>query len=308
MRVLITEDLHPYLMVRLAQFGCKCDIRPKINRTEILDQISDYEGLVVATRVKVDRELIDAASNLKWVARAGSGMENIDVSYAESKNISCVNSPDGNCDAVGEHAVGLLLNLLNYMRRSDLEMRSDIWLREANRGHELGSLCVGIVGFGHTGKALAQRLAGFGCSVLAYDVAEMESPFDYVEMASLERIQEEADVLSLHLPLNPSTKHLVNKTFLNGFRKPIWLLNTSRGPVVKTSDLITALQDGRVHAAGLDVFEHEKIDQFGPVESKWWQSLKSLPNVILTPHVAGWTFESKKRIAKILSQRIYEVM
>ena len=304
MKVLITEDLHPYLSTRLTQWGCQCVIEPAITNQEVADCLHEYEGLVVATKIKVTAELLDRAPELKWVARAGSGMENIDLKAAAERNVACVNSPEGNCDAVAEQVLGMLLAMFNNTVRSDAEMRRGIWLREANRGIELGGKTVGIVGFGHTGSSVARKLQGFNVRILAYDKYLSESPVEYAELASMDRIAEEADVLSLHLPLTPETAHFFNSELIQRFRKPFWLVNTSRGSVLKTEDLLAGLADEKVLGAALDVFENEKPHTYNKEEQAWWAALRRHDRVLLSPHVAGWTVESKHRIAEVLCSRI----
>lgn len=304
MKVLITEDLHPYLSMRLTQWGCRCVIEPAITNQQVADCLHEYEGLVVATKIKVTAELLDRAPGLKWVARAGSGMENIDLKAAAKRNVACVNSPEGNCDAVAEQVLGMLLAMFNNTVRSDTEMRRGIWLREANRGIELGGKTVGIVGFGHTGSSVARKLQGFNVRILAYDKYLSENPVEHAELVSMDKIAEEADVLSLHLPLTPETAYFFNSELIRRFRKPFWLVNTSRGRVLKTVDLLAGLEEGKVLGAALDVFENEKPQTYDKEERAWWASIRRHDRVLLSPHVAGWTVESKHRIAEVLSSRI----
>ncbi|MFT7588118.1 MAG: D-3-phosphoglycerate dehydrogenase [Limisphaerales bacterium] len=304
MRVLITDHIHPYLALRLTQMGFICDVRETITNEEVLECISEYEGIIIATKIKVYKSLIDLATNLKFVGRAGSGMENVDVAYAQSKGIACVNSPEGNRNAVAEHAIGMILSLMNHIPRSDREMRSGIWMREENRGEELMGRTIGLIGFGNTGETLAKRLRGFEMTVLAYDPYRDSLPDGIAILSDLKRIKEEADILSLHLPLTPETAHFFNLEFASSFRKPFYLINTSRGSVVNTAELIIAIRKGYVRAAALDVFENEKPPSFDENEQAWWDEIRQMDRILLTPHVAGWTQESKKRIAKVLSEKI----
>lgn len=304
MRVLITDHIHPYLALRLTQLGYTCDVREGITNEEVAEQIHQYEGIIIATKIKVTDALVDKATKLRFVGRAGSGMENVNVEYAESKGIACLNSPEGNRNAVAEHAIGMILSMMNHIPRSDREMRSAIWLREENRGEELMGRTIGLIGFGNTGETLARRLSGFDMNILAYDPYRDEIPDGLATLADLDRIREEADILSLHLPLTPETNHFFDYKFASSFRKPFYLINTSRGSVVHTHDLIRAINEGFVRGAALDVFENEKPANYTESEQLWWDTLRTMDRVLLTPHVAGWTIESKKRIAKVLSEKI----
>ncbi|MBI1192137.1 MAG: hypothetical protein GC205_03030 [Bacteroidetes bacterium] len=304
MKVLITDHLHPLLAERLRAAGMDCDVEPDISNEEVMASLHAYQGLVVATKIRVTEALLDSAPDLQFVARAGSGMENIDQVAAGLRGISCVSSPEGNAGAVAEHAVGMLLALLNHLPRADREMRQGLFRREANRGTELFGKTLAIIGFGHTGSALAARLRGFGMTLLAHD--KYKSGFSSGEWLECDwaRIYREADIVSLHLPLTPETHYLINADCLARFEKPIYLVNTSRGPIVHTVDLIDGLQAGRVLGAALDVFENEKPDTFGPAEALWWEPLRAMEQVLLSPHVAGLTMESRFKIAEVLASKI----
>lgn len=305
-KVLITDGVHPLLIEGLEAAGFTCDYHPKISLEEVRKMIGPYSGLVINSKILVDQFLIDSAPNLLFVSRLGSGMEIVDQEYAAKKGIHVLRSPEGNRNAVGEHALGMLLALANNFRRADTEVRQMIWERENNRGFELMGKTVGIIGFGHTGRKFAQKLSGMEVKVLAYDKYKKNFADDLPDVieTGMGSIFMEADIISFHLPLATETHHLVDQQFLNKCKKNIVLLNTSRGSVVKTIDLIQALQSGKVIAAGLDVFENEKPATFDKNEKVMYQTLYEMDNVLLTPHIAGWTVESKKRLAAVLLKKI----
>ncbi|MFM6953496.1 MAG: NAD(P)-dependent oxidoreductase [Sphingobacteriaceae bacterium] len=301
-RLLIVDDLHPLFKQEAEALGYKVSNEPSISREQALALITDCEGLAIRTKFKVDKEFIDAAPQLKWIARAGAGMDNVDEAYAQSKGITCINAPEGNADAVGEHTVGMLLTLLNKFRQADMQVRNGVWNREANRGWELKGRTVGIIGYGHMGQSFAQKLQGFGVQVIAYDKYKTDFSDAFAKEVSMEEIVKHSDVLSLHVPLTRETKYLVNQEYLFHFRKPIFLLNTSRGEVLDTLALLKTLKDGKVLGAGLDVLETEKFPALG--EQTWYPELVAQPNVLLSPHVAGWTQESYRKISEVLAQKL----
>lgn len=327
-KILITDAVHNYLLHAFEQAGFTCHYVPDITDSEVRKIIHNYKGLIINSKINVDRQMIDLAQQLEFVGRLGSGMEIIDKVYAESKGILVCNSPEGNRNAVAEHALGMLLAFSNQLLRGDSEVRQKIWQREARRGFELNGKVLGIIGFGHTGSTFARKLAGLGLRVLAFDkyqsvqqqierltIAEklpedgaLVSPIrtmQHVEaVESLQPIFEQADIVSLHLPLTSETKHLVNQDFLQQFRKKIVLLNTSRGKIVKTIDLLTALAQNQIEGACLDVFENEQVSTFSAAENQLYERLYQLPNVVLSPHIAGWTHESKWRMASVLVEKI----
>lgn len=306
-KVLVTDSTHPILVQRLREAGLQVDIDTSSDYDLLLSRISDYEGLVVRSKIIIDRHFIDHAPHLRCIGRVGAGMETIDVDYAESKGISCLNSPEGNRDAVGEHAVGLLLSLLNNIARADAEIRRGLWQREANRGMELQYRTVGIIGFGNMGAAFARRLQGFGCRILAYDKYKQSYAPDYVEEVSLSELQQQADVVSLHVPLTDETRHMVNLSFFKSFSHPLILVNTSRGAVVDTPSLVQAMQQGLVSGAALDVIEYENMTRDSlnmDVLPDAFRFLIASPRTVLTPHVAGWTVESKYKLAAVLADKI----
>lgn len=301
---LVVDDMHPSLLVILEQKGISVRYEPTITKDQVLHIINDFEGIVVRSKFKIDKSFLELARHLKYIARAGSGKDNIDVAEAERLGIAILNAPEGNRDAVAEHAIGLLLNLLNNISKANAEVKSRIWKRENNRGVELGDKTVAIIGYGHTGRAVSKRLSGFGCKVLAYDINGIQNPESGVETASMEDIYRDAEVVTLHIPLDHRTKYLVDSHFLAQFRHPIWFINTSRGEVVHTRDLIQALAHGHVLGAGLDVLENEKLDQLNVNQEAQLTQLSGMQNVILSPHVAGWTHESYRKISEVLAQKI----
>ncbi|MBK8554256.1 MAG: hydroxyacid dehydrogenase [Lewinellaceae bacterium] len=305
-RVLITDDCHPVLKEGLRQMGFECDDLPDITLEETRVSIRQYTGLIINSKILVDRAMLDAATQLRFVGRLGSGMEIVDKFYAAEKGVAVLSSPEGNRNAVAEQALGMLLALANNLLRSDREVRQKVWRREANRGFEIGGKCIGIIGFGHTGSQFARKLAGMDMKVLAYDKYKTGYATDmpWVTETRLEEIMEQADIISLHLPLTPETRHFVDRQFLEKCRKEIILINTSRGTCVKTQDLVTALESGMVLGACLDVFENEKPAAYTAEEEALYERLFAFENVILSPHIAGWTRESKERLATVLLEKI----
>lgn len=301
-RLLIVDDLHPLFKQEAEALGYVVSDEPLFTREQTLATIKEYEGLAIRTKFQVDREILDAAPSLKWIARAGAGMDNIDEAYAKAKGIQCINAPEGNADAVGEHALGMLLALLNKFRQADMQIRTGVWDREANRGWELKGRTVGIIGYGHMGQSFAQKLQGFGVQILAYDKYKTGFSDAFAKEVSMEEIVKHSDVLSLHVPLTRETKHLVNQEYLYHFRKPIFLLNTARGEVLDTAALIKALKEGKVLGAGLDVLETEKFPALG--EEGWYPELLAQSNVLLSPHVAGWTQESYRKLSEVLAEKL----
>ena len=300
--ILIVDDLHPVFIEQVVALGYTCNYQPLIKLDEVLAIIAGYEGLMVRSKFQVDRAFLDAAINLKFIARAGAGMDNIDEAYATEKGIMLVNAPEGNRDAVGEHAVGMLLSLMNNLNRADAEVRAGLWQREANRGYELKGRTVGIIGYGHMGQSFARKLKGFEVDVIAYDKYKTGFSDAYAREVSMEEIVKHSEVLSLHVPLTPETNGLVNDEYLYHFRKPIFLLNTSRGKVVQTQAVLNAIKQGKILGAGLDVLETEKFPALG--EQSWFEELRQSGKVLLSPHVAGWTFESYRKISEVMAQKI----
>ncbi|QJD96316.1 phosphoglycerate dehydrogenase [Mucilaginibacter robiniae] len=300
--ILIVDDLHPIFIEQVEAVGYQCDYQPLLKLEQVMPIIGNYEGLVIRSKFQVSREVIDAATNLRFIARAGAGMDNIDEDYARQKGIMLINAPEGNRDAVGEHAMGLLLSLMNHLNRGDAEVRAGLWQREANRGHELKGRTIGIIGYGNMGQTFARKLQGFEVNVIAYDKYKTNFSDAYAREASLEEIVQHTDVLSLHVPLTTETNSLVNDEFLSAFNKPIYLLNTSRGKVVQTQAVLNGIRNERILGAGLDVLEVEKFPALG--EQSWFEELRQSGKVILSPHVAGWTFESYRKISEVMAEKI----
>lgn len=304
-KILIIDDLHPAFKERAVALGYEVDDLPKITREETLAVISEYVGIAVRTKFRIDKELMDLAPNLQFIARAGAGLDNIDEAYAKGRNIKLLNAPEGNRDAVGEHAVGMLLSLINNHRKADIEIRNGIWDREGNRGWELKGKTVGIIGYGFMGSSFAEKLSGFGVKVLAYDKYKTGFSDAYAQECSMEEIVKHSDVLSLHIPLTSESRQMVDEEYLFHFKKNIFFINTARGEVVSTKAVLAGLKSGKIMGAGLDVLEVEKFPALGNQE--WYAELKASAKVILTPHVAGWTFESYRKISEVLADKLENI-
>jgi D-3-phosphoglycerate dehydrogenase len=310
-KVLSIDKTHEVLEQNLRVAGFDLVIKEDYERIDLLNNIAYYDCLIVRSKVEIDKEIIDRGKRLKAIARVGAGMDAIDVQYAESKGIKCLNSPEGNKDAVGEHCLGLLLCLFNKINISDREIRQGLWQREANRGLEIKNKTIGIMGYGNMGMAFAQRLLGFECEILAYDKYKKGFGNNRVKEVSLETLLEKVDVLSLHVPLTEETRFMIDSNFINRLKKSFYLLNTSRGKVVKIADLVCAMQKGKVLGAGLDVLEFENFSNEFFTYSNLPDEIRLLfnfPNTVLTPHVAGWSVESNYKLANILSQKIISAL
>ena len=310
MKILHLDKNHPLLIEQLTTAGFENDENYYAPKDTIEQMIHQYDGIVLRSRFKIDRAFLDAATNLKFIGRVGAGLENIDCEYAEQKGIKLIAAPEGNKTAVAEHALGMLLNLMNKLSYVDKEVRCGVWKREENRGIEIEGKTIGIIGYGNMGKAFAQRLKGFNCKVICYDIKPNMGDAN-AQQVSLDYLQLHSDILSLHTPETPDTHHYVNKDFINGFAKSFWLINTARGKSVCTDDLVDALKSGKIKGAGLDVLEYEKSsfeNMFSDNElPDAFRYLINAENVLLSPHIAGWTIESKEKLAQVIVDKIIAI-
>lgn len=303
-KILITDYVHPILPQTFEKNGYSVVYDKDIKLEKTKEIIEDFSGIIINSKTKMYREMIDAAPKLEFICRLGSGMEIVDIPYAKSKGIKVINTPEGNCNAVGEHTMGLLLSVANNLSRCDQEVKKGIWEREKNRGFEIMGKTIGIIGFGHTGKAFASKLQGWGVDLIAYDKYAPEWDEDYVKSVSLNEVIEQADIVSFHLPYNDETHHYFDERFLENCKENLVVLNASRGKVVDTKSLIKGLKSGKLRGAGIDVFENEKVHTYTDSEKKMYAELWAFDNVVLSPHVAGWTHESLRRISEIIIKKL----
>lgn len=310
-KILCIDSNHDILHETLIDAGFICDLFWNKSKEELIELLPQYDGAVIRSKFKFTKEILDLATNLKCIGRVGAGMENIDVEYAKSKDITCVSAPEGNRTAVGEHALGMLLMLMNNLKRSDNEVRNGIWKRAENRGHEIEGRTIGIIGYGNMGSAFAKRLQGFDCEVLVYDKYKTGFGNDHIKESSLYEIYEKADVVSIHMPLTEETNYYINDDFINYFKKNIYIINTARGKSLNTADLVKHLKTGKVIGACLDVLEYESAS-FENIDittlPEPMQYLLKSEQVILTPHIAGWTHESNYKMSKIIADKMIAVL
>ena len=308
-KILHLDSNHPLLWEQLQQAGFENHQDFSSSKEIIETKIQEYQGIVIRSRFKIDKTFLDKATNLQFIARVGAGLESIDCEYAIQKGIQLIAAPEGNSNAVGEHTLGMLLSLMNKLNRADKLVREGKWIREGNRGFELEGKTIGLIGYGNMGKSFAKKLKGFDVRVLFYDILENIGD-ENAKQVSLQELQEQSDVLSLHIPWTPATDKMINTHFINQFAKPFWFVNTSRGKNVVTDDLVIALESGKILGAGLDVLEYEKLsfenlflDEQKP---NAYSYLLASDKVLLTPHIAGWTFESHQKLAQVIVDKIIQ--
>jgi len=310
MKVLLIDTNHDILQKGLENLGCICDEDYTSTKEQIEEKIRNYQGIVIRSRFNIDQQFLDKATNLKFIARVGAGLESIAVDYAHKKGIHLISAPEGNRNAVAEHALGMILSLFNNLKKADLEIRAGNWLREANRGLELEGKTIGIIGYGNMGKAFAKKLKGFDCEVICYDIKEGVGD-ENCRQVSLKELQEKAEVLSLHTPFNKRSHNMVNSNFISSFKNPFYLINTARGSAVVTNHLVDALISKKILGACLDVLEYEKLSFENLFENeqlpKAFDYLINADNVLLSPHIAGWTVESKKKLAQTIVDKVESI-
>ena len=308
-KILHIDSNHSLLWEQLQQAGFQNEADFTSTKQEVEAKIENYHGIVIRSRFKIDKTFLDKATNLQFIARVGAGLESIDCDYATAKGIHLIAAPEGNANAVGEHAIGMLLSLFNNLNKANNEVKSGQWKREANRGHELEGKTIGIIGYGNMGKSFAKKLRGFDVTVLCYDILPNMGDANAIQV-SLSELQERADVLSLHTPWTPETDKMINTDFINQFKKSFWFINTARGNSVVTADLVEALKSGKIFGAGLDVLEYEKLSfetLFEGEKPAAFEYLLQAENVLLTPHIAGWTFESHQKLAQTIVDKICKI-
>lgn len=303
-RILIIDEMHESISPLLIEAGFEPNYAPNISREEIINHQDQFVGFVVRSKTTIDRELLEGQTELKFIARAGAGVDQCDVPYLDSRNIQLLNAPEGNRDALGEHVVGMLLSMSNNLRHADMEVRNKVWDREGNRGFEISGKTVGLLGYGHMGSAVAEKLSGFGCRVIVFDKYKEKYGDLYAEQVAMEDIYEQADIFSLHVPLTDETRAMVNLDYLQKFKKPIVFINASRGEVVPLRDLLHALNDGTVRMAALDVLENEKLHFLTDDQANTFNQLIRDDRVLFSPHVGGWSIESYQKINEVLVDKI----
>ncbi|UXP31939.1 NAD(P)-binding domain-containing protein [Reichenbachiella agarivorans] len=303
-KILIIDDMHDSITAMLHKIGFEADYQPFVTREQIMEAPDLYVGMIVRSKTTIDAELLSTKPSVKFIGRAGAGIDQLEVSYIHEHGIQILNAPEGNRDALGEHVLGMLLSLSNNLVRANREVKSYIWDREGNRGFELSGKTIALLGYGHMGSAVAEKLAGFGCRVIAYDISKTNFTDLYVEEVSMEDIFEQADIFSLHVPLTDHTRNLVDADYLQQFKKNIVLINAARGEVVVTKDLLQAMQSGKVTHAGLDVLENEKFTKLTAEQKQTYDALFAMDRVLVSPHVGGWSYESYQNINRVLVDKI----
>lgn len=306
-KILIIDEMHPSIVQLLENQNFQVDYLPNILEKEVFEIINQYTGLIIRSKIFVGKEILEKATNLKFIARAGAGMDQIVEEEVRQRNITLINAPEGNRDAVAEHAIGMILALFNKILISDKEIRNGTWLREQNRGIELGGKTIGIIGYGNNGKAFAKKIRPFDCQVITYDISNRAVWDRNATPVDMETIFKCSDVVSFHIPLTPKTNNLVNANFINQFTNNIWLINTSRGNVIVLEDVLDAMKDGKILGACLDVLPEENLAKFQKKSPEVYKELMNNPKIILTPHVAGWSQESYIKINNVLSEKIAEL-
>lgn len=306
MKIIIIDKVHNYLPSELQKRGFHVADMQNIEPEKVVSSLNNFDGIVIRSKIKLTAEILSNLPKLKFIARVGAGMESIDKDFAEKQGIKLMNAPEGNRDSVGEHAVGMILNLFNKICSSNLEVKSGIWQREPNRGIELMGKTVGIIGYGNMGSAFAKRLSSFGVNVISYDKYKTNYADSYTKEVYLKEIYEETDILSLHVPLQDDTFYMVDDNFIKKFKKPIYIINTARGKNIKTDDLVQNLKSGKILGAALDVLEYEKVsfETIANQDNPAIEFLKNASNIILTPHVAGLTYDSNLKLAKVVVDKI----
>lgn len=303
-KILIIDDLHPSIVEMLQKIGFESTYLPQIKREEILKLKDEFIGILVRSKTFLDAEIFNHLSKLQFIGRAGAGIDLIDLEETAKRKIQIINAPEGNCDALAEHALAILLGIMNFTTRGHQEIEDLFWKREVNRGYELGGLTVGLVGYGFMGKAFAKRLKAMGCTILAYDKYISNFSDHYVQESNMEEIYSKADVFTIHVPLTEETRYMLSDKFFDSFAKPIWFTNTSRGPVLETKALLKAIKNGKVLGAALDVLENEKPKTWSADFKLLIQELFDTRKFTITPHVGGWTFESYQKINAVLVEKI----
>lgn len=311
MKILLADSNHPVLHETLMAHGFQCDQFWDKTKEELIELLPQYDGVVIRSKFKITKEIIDVCPNLKCIGRVGAGMENIDVRYATSKGVKCVHVPEGNMDAVGEHALGMLLMLLNNIKKADAEVRKGIWVRAENRGVEIKHKVVAIIGYGFMGSSFAQKLSGLGCEILVYDKYKHGFSNNYVKETTMQEIFDRADIVSLHVPLTDETSYMFNEAYLKQFKKPIYVINTARGKCLNTADLVEGMKSEKVLGACLDVLEYETVS-FEAIDPKTlpeaFKYLIESDKVVLTPHIAGWTHDSNYKMSKLIAEKMAKAL